>query len=367
MSASIKTKNKLSIQALKGFIKQNSVVDWIGALGSDDIGVDIGTSNIVLYVKHKGILLPEACVVAKNTKTGKFFAHGTKAEEMEGKTPPEIEIIRPLAHSTVLDYKGISYLLNALVNQSYFKGILFHPRLMICVPAGISGVQKRALLEIAVSIGARKTVLIDQPLAAMMGMGVSMDNREGMMIVDIGGGSTKISVLSQNGIVLSDLSYDCGEDMDHAIIHEIASKYHVRIGRKVAESLKISLGVEWDLDKVPRVAEVFGLSLISGNPVKIAVTGEDVAQALNPILYKIFQNIQKVLQKIPPSLLKDIKANGISLIGGVAQLKGLDALITNVTGVEAVVSHRPAYVNAVGAGSALKYINDFRDSLQDLH
>ena len=272
-----------------------------------------------------------------------------------------------MKRSAIIDYNGAAYLLNSIVNQSYLKGMFFHPRLMMCVSRGMGSVQRRALLEAAVAMGARKTVLIDQPIAAMMGLGLTGDNCQGAMIVDMGGGSTKVSVLSKHGIVVSHFSPESGLEMDQAIMAAIRDKYHIRIGRKEAESLKISLGAYWDLDQAPRVAETYGLSIVSGSPVKIAVTAEDVAHAINPILYRIFKNIQDVLQRTPPALLAAIREQGIMLVGGVSQLKGIDELITRITGIAAKVAERPSYVNAIGAGASLNYINAFRDSLQDLH
>lgn len=367
MSVSIKIKGKSPLRRGMGISGNHSLLDWIGSFGAEDIGIDIGTSNVVFYIKRKGIVFPEAAVVARNKLTGSYLSSGTKAEEMEGKTPPEIEIIHPIERSAVVDYSGIAYLVNSVVNQSYFRGILFHPRLMMCVPVGINNVQRRALLEVAVSIGARKTVLIEQPLAALMGMQKLLRQRAGVMIVDIGGGTTKISVSSRNGIVLSHLSGESGNEMDLAIMKTVRDKYHVKIGKKAAESVKIALGVEWDTDNIPRVAEIFGISLISGLPVKIAVTGEDIAQAVNPILYRILKDICNVLERTPPVLLKEIRKEGILLIGGAARLKGIEKLISRLIGVEAQIADKASYVNAVGAGAALEYIDSFRDSLQDLH
>lgn len=365
MSVSIET--KALAEKAERLAGQKTLLDWIGSFGSEDIGVDIGTSNVVIYVKHKGVVFPEASVIARHAVTKEFFAYGTKAEEMEGKAPRDIEIVHPMKRSAIIDYNGAAYLLNSIVNQSYLKGMFFHPRLMMCVSRGMGSVQRRALLEAAVAMGARKTVLIDQPIAAMMGLGLTGDNCQGAMIVDIGGGSTKVSVLSKHGIVVSHFSPESGLEMDQVIMAAIRDKYHIRIGRKEAESLKISLGAYWDLDQAPRVAETYGLSIVSGSPVKIAVTAEDVAHAINPILYRIFKNIQDVLQRTPPVLLAAIREQGIMLVGGVSQLKGIDELITRITGIAAKVAERPSYVNAIGAGASLNYINAFRDSLQDLH
>lgn len=361
------TETKTLTDKVRRLSSQNSLMDWIGSFGSEDIGVDIGTSHVVIYVKHKGIVFSEASVIARNEITKEYFTYGTKADDMEGRAPKEIHVLHPMKHSAIIDYNGAAYLLNSIVNQSYLKNIFAHPRLMMCVPTGINSVQRRALLEAAVAMGARKTVLIDQPLAAVMGLGLSSEKRVGSMIVDLGGGSTKISVLSRNGIVVSHFSYESGAEMDQVLMTAIRNKYHVRIGQKAAESLKVALGAAWDLDQAPRVAETCGLSLVSGYPVKIAVTGEDVAKAINPILYKIFKHIRDVIQRTPPALLAAVREEGIWLIGGGAELPGLDELITRVTGIKAHVAKKPSYINAIGAGMSLDYINDFRDSLQDLH
>ena len=200
-----------------------------------------------------------------------------------------------------------------------------------------------------------------------MGLGLKLDRMQGVLIVDIGGGSTKISVVSRHGVVNSHFSTESGMLMDEAIMNVILEKYHIRIGRKAAETLKMALGVEWDLNRDTRICEVCGISTITELPVKIAVTGEIVAQALNPILYRIFSGITSVIQMTPPAILGDIREHGIVLIGGVAQLKGLKELVLKVTDIKARVADHPSYVNAVGAGSALEYMDYFRDSLQDLH
>lgn len=366
MCVSTKTKRKGS-ENLNVDIQRSLFLDWVGAFGSEDIGVDLGTSNAVVYVKNKGLVFPETAVVARNENSKKIFAYGARAGEMEGRLPKGLRLIRPLKASAITDYNSAAYLMNALINQSYLKGIFFHPRLLMCVPIGISRVQRRALLEAAVAVGARKTVLIDQPIAAVMGLGLKLAHMQGVLVVDIGGGSTKISVVSRHGVVRSHFSTESGILMDEAVMNAVLEKYHVRIGRKAAETLKIALGVDWDLHRDVRVCEVCGISTITELPVKIAVTGEIVAQALNPILYRIFSGITSVIQTTPPAILGDIRNHGIVLIGGVAQLRGLKELVLNVTEMKARVADHPSYVNAVGAGSALEYMDYFRDSLQDLH
>ena len=282
MSVSPKTKRERSKNT---YLQRSLLLDWVGAFGAEDIGIDLGTSNAVIYVKNKGLVFPEAAVVAKNENTKKIFAYGVRAGEMEGRLPKGLQLIRPLKTSAIIDYNSAAYLMNALINQSYLKGIFFHPRLLMCVPVGISKVQRRALLEAAVAVGARKTVLIDQPIAAVMGLGLKLDRMQGVLIVDIGGGSTKISVVSRYGVVNSHFSTESGMLMDEAIMNVILEKYHIRIGRKAAETLKMALGVEWDLNRDTRICEVCGISTITELPVKIAVTGEIVAQALDIFRY----------------------------------------------------------------------------------
>lgn len=361
---SMKTDNTMPTS--KKITTQRSFLDWLGSFGAEDIGVDLGTSNIVVYIKNKGLVFPEASIVAAS-ETGHIVAYGLKAAEMEGRTPEGVKIIYPVHAGAIVDYRSAAYLLNSIINQSYLKGMFFHPRLLMCAPMGISHVQRRALLEAAVAVGARKTVLIEQPLAAVMGLGVKGKEQEGTLIIDAGGGATKISIVSRHGIVAGDYSLQSGNVMDEAIVRMVMEKYHVHIGRNAAEMLKIALGAQWDVDHNNQVCEVCGISAVSGLPVKLVVTGEDVARALNPILYQLFSKVISVIQTTPPAILEDIRRKGVVLIGGIAQLKGFAELLGQVIEMPAHVADHPAYVNAVGAGSALEYMDYFRDSLQDLH
>lgn len=348
-------------------VGQRSFMDWLGSFGSEDIGVDFGTTNIVVYVKNKGLVLPESSAVAVRAPGDEIFAWGTKAEAMDGRCPQGARVIHPLKESAIVDYGSAYFLLNAVVNQSYLKGMFFHPRLMMCVPGSITAVQRRALLEASVAMGARKTVLIEQPIASAMGIGLGSSGMEGVFIVDIGGGTTKIAALSRNGILSSDFLTESGSVMDRAIVLQVREKYHVLIGNKAAERLKNTLGVYWDVDKGKNGLEVCGMSLSESLPTKIYITAEDVAEALNPIIYRIFERIRIVLQRTPPTMLADIRDYGIMLVGGAAQLKGLDILTTRVTGIPSYVVENPSFVNAIGAGLSLEYMDYFRDSLQDLH
>lgn len=344
-----------------------SFIDRLGSFGTEDIGIDLGTSNVVTYIKKKKQIYPEASAVAIREKSGEMFAYGNRAEEMEGRTPQNIQIIRPLKDSAIVDYNATAFLLNSIINQSYLRSLFFHPRLIVCVPVDVTGVQRRAILEAAVTMGVRKVVLIDQPLAALMGMGVDTDRMQGAMIVDFGGGSVNVSVVSRHGIVVTDSTYEAGLAMDQAIMTRIREKYKIQLGRKIAESLKKELGILWESTGILQVGEAFGKSLETGMPVSIAVTGEDISVALRSVMQTVYRKILGVLQKTPPALLADIRDHGIMLSGGGAQLLGLDNMITKVTGIPAYMVEQPMYVNAIGAGVALDYMNYMRDSLQDLH
>ena len=362
MSIQTETKSRQTVRR-PGF----SFLDWLGSFGTEDIGMDLGTSNVVIYVRKKQLIYPEASAVAVREKNGEMFAYGTRAEEMEGRTPGSIRIVHPLRDSAIIDYNATAYLLNSIINQSYLRSLFFHPRLIVSVPAGVTGVQRRALLEAAVNMGVRKAVLIDQPIAALLGMGVNTDRMQGAMVVDIGGGSANVSIVSRHGIVVTDSTYEAGLSMDQAVMTRVREKYKVQLGRQAAERLKQQLGILWDVTGALEAAGAAGKSLESGRPVKVGVTGEDTANALRPIMQVLCRKILGVLQKTPPALLADIRDHGIMLSGGCAQLKGLDVMVTRVTGIPAYVVEQPMYVNAIGAGAALEYMDYMRDSLQDLH
>ena len=236
MSIQTETKSRQTVRR-PGF----SFLDWLGSFGTEDIGMDLGTSNVVIYVRKKQLIYPEASAVAVREKNGEMFAYGTRAEEMEGRTPGSIRIVHPLRDSAIIDYNATAYLLNSIINQSYLRSLFFHPRLIVSVPAGVTGVQRRALLEAAVNMGVRKAVLIDQPIAALLGMGVNTDRMQGAMVVDIGGGSANVSIVSRHGIVVTDSTYEAGLSMDQAVMTRVREKYKVQLGRQAAERLSAQI------------------------------------------------------------------------------------------------------------------------------
>ena len=331
---------------------QNSLLDWIGSFGSEDIGVDIGTTNIIKKKKHKGLVFPEASVIARNRMSGEYLAYGTRAEEMEGKTPSEIVISRPMKESAIVDYNGTAFLLNSIVNKSYLKGMFFHPRLIMCVPKGINSVQRRALLEAAVAVGARKTVLIDQPLAAVMGMGLENHQQEGTMIVDIGGGTAEVAVISLSGIVASRSVRCAGDALDQSIIAFIKRKYNLLVGERTAEQIKIEIGSACPQDPETSM-EIKGRNLVDGLPKDILIRSEEVRDAMNDCLLRIVEAIKDTLECTPPELSSDIIDRGIMLSGGGALLRGLDTLIQNETGIEVHIAESPLDCVALGAGAVL--------------
>ena len=355
-------KKGASVSAKSGF----SVMDWLGSFGAEDISVDLGTSYVVIYVKKKKTVFREASCVAQRVTTGEYIAYGNKAELMEGRTPQSIRIIRPIERATIVDYEAAVYLLTSILNESYMRSLFYHLRLTICVPPNVTGLQKRALLEAAVQMGVRKTVLIDQPIAAILGMGLDTDRMTGAMTVDIGGGSFNVSVLSKHGVVVADSGYEAGRAMDQAIISRVRDKYKVEIGNEAAERVKEMLGIRRDTTGMTEFAETAGISLVTGMPVHVSVTGEDVAEAVRPVLNVLYEKILGILQKTPPAILADVHDHGILLCGAASQLPGLDAMITRLAGIPAYVVETPMYVNAMGAGYALDYMDYMRDNLSDL-
>lgn len=341
-------------------------LERLGSFGAEDISVDLGTSYVTLYVKKKKSVLREASVVAQRVQTGECIAFGAKAALMEGRTPQNIRIIRPIERANIVSYDAAVYLLKSLLNESYMRSLFYHLRLAICVPPEVTGLQRRALLEAAVQLDVRKTVLIEQPIAAVLGMGIDTDRIQGAMVCDVGGGSFHVSVLSKYSVIVADSAFEASRAMDQAIISAVRDQYRVEIGSGVAERVKEMLGASFFVSGIPEMADVAGISRTTGLPVHVTVTSEDVAAAIAPMLEVMHRKILTVLQKTPPTILADIRDHGILLCGGGSLLAGLDMLITKWTGIPAYVVENPMHVNAIGAGRALEYMDYLRDSMGEL-
>ncbi|MDD2213394.1 MAG: rod shape-determining protein [Oscillospiraceae bacterium] len=325
-----------------------------------DIGIDLGTATVLIYVKGKGIVLREPSVVAVNAKTGKVLAVGQEASEMLGRTPDIVEAIRPLREGVISDFKVTEVMLKTFISRvnrgvisSYFK-----PTIVVCVPSVITPVEQKAVEDACKNAGAKEVFLIREPIAAAIGAGIDITKPQGSMIVDIGGGTTDISVISLCEPVVDASLKVAGDKFDEAIVRHIRRKHNVLLGEKTAEELKIEIGCAY-----PRTEElsksVRGRNLITGLPAQITVTSTEMMEALEEPITQIFDAIHSVLEKTPPELMADISARGIVLTGGGAMLYGLDKMLASKVGVDVIVADQPDKCVAIGTGRALTMMDKF--------
>lgn len=324
-----------------------------------DIGIDLGTATIIVYVVGKGIVLKEPSVVAMNTNTGKILSVGEEAHKMLGKTPDAIRAVKPMADGVIADYElteqMIKYFLKKVCRFQMFK-----PRMVLCVPSAITTVESKAAVEAAVNAGARKVYLIEEPVAAAIGAGIDVSKPQGRMILDIGGGTTDIAVISLNGIVTKTSIKVAGNKFDRVIAKYVKDKYSVVIGDKTAENIKIQVASVSPY-RENKELEVKGHNTITGLPNKITVSTEDTYKALYELGEQIVDAIKRVLEVTPPELSADIHTNGIIMTGGGALLRGLDELIKHKLGINTYMAPDPVNCVAKGTGMAFNYINDFED------
>jgi len=331
-----------------------------------DMAVDLGTANTLVYVRGMGIVLNEPSVVAVNVKDGRPLAVGMEAKRMIGRTPSHIQAIRPLKDGVIADFevceKMLSYFIRRVHQRRFAK-----PRMVICVPSGITGVEKRAVQEAAEYAGARKPAyIIEEPMAAAIGAGLPVHEPTGNMVVDVGGGTTEVAVISLGGIVTGTSIRIGGDEMDDAIIQFIKKEYNLVVGERTSEDIKILLGSACELEEeIP--AEIRGRDLITGLPKTIVTTTEEIREALNEPLMAIIDAVKVTLDKTPPELAADIMEKGIVLTGGGAQLLGLDARLSNETGMPIVIADNPLLSVAIGGGQFLEEFDALKDILGPNH
>ncbi len=317
------------------------------------IGIDLGTSTVLVYVKGKGIVLREPSVVAMNKKTGAIKAVGSEAREMLGRTHENIVAIRPLRDGVIANFnaaeKMLKYFIKKVCSHRFF---FFRPTVVICVPAQVTSVESRAVKEAAISSGAKTAVLIQEPMAAAIGAGLDINSPVGNMVVDIGGGTTDVAVISLGGIVVGESLKVAGHKMDDAIIRYMRKNYNLLIGERTAEDVKMKIGNIYPQKGLEPV-EVSGRDLLRGLPRTIIVTPEEVAEALEEPINAIITTIKSVLEKTPPELSADIIERGIVLTGGGALLRGLDKKISTSIGIPVRVADDPISCVAVGTGKAI--------------
>ena len=320
-----------------------------------DIGIDLGTTNILIYVKGKGIVLNEPSVVSVETSTNKILAVGKEAKEMIGRTPGKVKAIRPMKDGVIADFDITEEMLNRFIKKAIGKNLLSKPRILICCPSNITGVEKNAIREIAERTGARKVFLEEEPKVAAVGAGIDISKPTGSMVIDIGGGTTDIAVLSLGGIVTSDSIKIAGNSFDEDIINHVKEKYKVIIGEKTAEDIKTSIGTVIK-EKDKKEIEVTGRSVSTGLPETIKLNSDDIEEALRNDIKKIIAVAKSVLEKTPPELSADIAEKGIVLTGGGALIKGLVQKFRSELKVPVFISDSPLTNVAEGTGILLDNI-----------
>ncbi|WP_298702964.1 rod shape-determining protein [uncultured Veillonella sp.] len=342
-----------------------SIFERIALWWAYDIGIDLGTANVLIYVKGKGVVLDEPGYVAWNSRTHEVVAVGDDARVMLGRTPEEIEVIRPLQDGVITNYDMTEFMLRYYIKSVLPSSSLFKPRIVVCVPSGITPVEKRAVIEAVLQTGARKTVLIEEPLAAALGTGLDKAKSAGAIVVDIGGGTTDIAVLCNTGIVVSKSLRMGGDKFDEAIIAYIKRRRKMLIGHRTAEEIKIAVGT---VDRKAPVEEikVRGRDIVSGLPQTITVTSKEVQLALEKPIGIILEGIKDILEKTPPELVAEIADHGILLTGGGALISGLERLVSRSIGVAAYLVDNPRYSVIQGTGRALQEMDKLQDSLEEL-
>lgn len=330
-------------------------------MSSVDIGIDLGTTTVIIYTKEQGICLKEPSVVAVNNYTGELVALGHEALAMMGKTPDKIRAVCPLAGGVIADYelceKMVKHFLKKVMDSSIIK-----PRVAICVPSGITDVESRAVIEAAVSAGARKVFLVEEPVAAAIGAGIALNKANGSIILDIGGGTTDAAVLSLNGIVTKASIKIAGNRLDEAIIKHVRDHYNVLIGDRTAESIKIGVGSVAP-HIVEDVMEFKGRNLISGLPQKRTIRRSEVQEALMDPVLQILQMVRTVIERTPPELVGDMINNGIVLTGGGAKLNGLPELVHKMLKIDAYLAPDSDECVAIGAGRVFDITDDMGDGI----
>lgn len=333
--------------------------NWIAGMFSNDLAIDLGTANTLVYLKGKGIVTNEPSVVAvKIDSRGakKILAVGKEAKDMLGRTPGSITAIRPMKDGVIADFEITEAMLRYFIERAHNRRTMVKPRIIICVPYGITEVEKRAVRESAELAGARQIFLIEEPMAAAMGAGLPITEPSGNMIVDIGGGTTEVAVISLAGIVYSKSVRVGGDKMDEAIVNYLKRKYNLLIGERTAEHIKITVGTAYPEDEV-KTMYIKGRDLVAGIPKTIQIDSEEVREAISDPINTIIEAVRIALEKTPPELAADIVDKGIVLAGGGALISNLDVLLREETGLPIMIAENPLCSVVIGSGKALDNID----------
>ncbi|HZD60737.1 MAG TPA: rod shape-determining protein [Anaerolineae bacterium] len=336
--------------------------DFLSVPFSRDMAIDLGTANTLVHVKGRGIVLVEPSVVAYDKPSGKILAVGIDAKRMIGRTPGSIVAIRPLKDGVIADFDVTEAMLRHFILKVHNRKQLVRPRVVICVPSGVTEVERRAVFEATLQAGAREAYLIEEPMAAAIGAGLPIQEPTGNMVVDIGGGTTEVAVISLGGIVTCQSIRIGGDEFDEAITAHVKKEYNVMIGERTAEEIKIEIGSAYPLGDEEDV-EVRGRDLLTGLPKNIILSSEEIRAAIEETLSAIITAIKGTLEKTPPELSSDIMDRGIVMTGGGSLLKGLDERLRQETGMPVHVTDDPLSCVAMGSGQALSEINTLRKVL----
>jgi rod shape-determining protein MreB len=326
-----------------------------------ELGVDLGTANILVYMRGKGIVLREPSVVAISTKTKAVLAVGEEASLMLGRTPGHIVAVRPMSDGVIADYTTTQKMLSYIFTKVVGRKRIFKPRVLICVPSQVTSVERRAVIQAALEAGASEAHTIEEPMAAAIGAGLPISNPGGNMVVDIGGGTTDIAVISLGGIVTSESLRVAGNRMDEVIIRHIKAVYSLMIGDRTAEEIKTRIGSAYPMDQELSIS-VKGRDMVAGLPKTVTVSSVEIREALSEPVTAVVEKVKRVLEQTPPELAADIIERGIVLTGGGALLRGLDKLLTAATGIPVYVAEDPLSCVAIGTGRALEELPAIRDS-----
>ncbi len=336
---------------------------WFAKFFSRDLGVDLGTANTLVYVKGQGIVLSEPSVVAIDKSTGKVRAVGAEAKKMIGRTPGNIVAIRPMKDGVIADFEITEAMLSYFIKRVHNKRGIHRPRVVICVPSGITSVERRAVRDSAWQAGASRVDLIEEPMAAAIGAGLPIEEASGTMLVDIGGGTTEVAVISLGGIVVSTSIRVAGDEMDDAITAYIKKNFNLMIGERTAEQTKLKIG-----SAVPSGEEesihLKGRDLVSGLPKVVEVTSGHIREALTEPINEVVETVKNSLEDTPPELAADIMERGITLTGGGSLLRGLDKLLSDETGIKVQVCKDPLTAVVLGTGKALDEMDRYSSVLR---
>jgi len=326
------------------------------------IGIDLGTTNILVYLPKKGVVINEPSVVAISTTDKKIMAVGIEAKEMLGKTPDTIIALRPLKDGVIADYKTTEAMLRYFINKALGGFRVLRPEVMVAVPAGITSTERRAVIDATMAAGAKATYIIKEPIVAAIGAGIPIGSPSGNMIIDIGGGTAEVAVISLGGIVASGSVRIGGNRLDQAILEYTRRKHNLAIGERTSEDMKINIGAAISMEE-PLTMEVRGRDMVSGLPRTINMTTNDVVEAIANPLEGIIETIKEVLHNTPPELAADVIDKGIILSGGTSLLRNLDQLVSKATGVPAYVADDSLFCVAKGTGIALENLESYKRSI----